>query len=374
MLSELVETVPPEPEIPEPEPEPDKAVNEAFEKQFINTDSNESVANAPENARFESDRNTVASTQFQPDRNMPQVDGPTLRGEDNIRGLNLNNQEYQDGEVQDNSTPPPSQPPVAQPVPIEEQPPAEQPNETENEESEPGESDQPPLEKETELAAQPESEITSETPTLASTDEKFMEVNAGQQAADLAEIKEEETTNRDKTDQPDEPASAKPKPQIKASPVVSDQELFRRQKELEQRQAELTRQYTESMFNPAYRAQTRQSSQNGNTTNIGSGSVDAESTAVGAYKKAVANAIGKEWHHQRRLSGVVRPGFMRVQFVVTAWGKVQDVKVLDKEADTLLTEFSLKAINKAKIPAMPAKVSQELGARGLKMDYNIVIY
>ena len=48
---------------------------------------------------------------------MPQVAGPTLRGEDAIPTMTLANQEYVRGEIQPDPTPAPTAPPVEAPQP-----------------------------------------------------------------------------------------------------------------------------------------------------------------------------------------------------------------------------------------------------------------
>ncbi len=65
----------------------------------INADANEAEAEAPENARFESDRNTSAASLLQPNPNLPQLEGPTLAGEEKIPRISLFDQKLQQGEL-----------------------------------------------------------------------------------------------------------------------------------------------------------------------------------------------------------------------------------------------------------------------------------
>ncbi len=115
-LSELMERLErdrPEPEEPEPEeveePEDDLVLRPPA-RPFIGTDMNQPEAAAPENARFESDRNTSASARTRPDESRPQEALPTLEGPNPLPSPTLANREYTDGEL--------SEPPAASPDPL----------------------------------------------------------------------------------------------------------------------------------------------------------------------------------------------------------------------------------------------------------------
>jgi outer membrane biosynthesis protein TonB len=85
----------PEPETPEPEPEPPAPV-----RPFVATDTNQAEAVAPENARFESDRNTSAASRLRPDESLPQFATPTLAGKSPLPHLTLANRDHVDGPLE----------------------------------------------------------------------------------------------------------------------------------------------------------------------------------------------------------------------------------------------------------------------------------
>lgn len=338
MLSELQT----EPELPEPEPEPEPEKQLEREKRFINTDANTAAEEAPKDATFESDRNTIASTRFKPNDSLPQEEGPTTVGRDDAPTFELRDQELQDGEIQHSATPPPIKATIV-PQPVQPEP-AEEQQKTETTETE----------QQADKLTETETDNRSDDPTPESSQEELLQIgNNGPKPNEQTNIEEKEVSNREL-----------PK---EVAPLASPKEI---EKELEA----YRRQLTMGAFSSAFQAETRQSNRNGNINNIGEGSVNAESTAVGAYKKAVSSAIAKKWHAYRRTNGIASPGYMRVSFSVNSKGTVYNLLVRTNEADTTLNEFSLKAIRDADIPPMPAQVIKDLGPGGLKMNYDISIY
>ena len=414
MLSQLAEEKIPEaaPQIespqPAPEPEPELPEEEPLrrDKPFIDTDSNTARPEAPREARFESDRNTSASAEFMPDPNMPQVAGPTLRGEDKIPNVNLADQDYQEGEIEPNPSPAPPtpstsntlpQPPVPvdplvsdpgaspdgfpsesePPVPQEEMSPQAEPVEGQADEIKPGESEEtPPDLPEAEKETQPLAEVGLEM--QESTREQIFSTPQGNALSPIAPEApdSQEAMTPKETEQNGEPGAPAQQKEIRAMPVSSPPPPTASPQENQLTPEEMRRQIDESMFNPAYLAERRKNNQNGDITDLGSeAAVDAAATETGKYKKAVHQAIGKKWHEYLRDRGDhVSWGLLRVSFRVTPAGKIRDLKIEKKEATELVTELSLRAINDAKIPPMPAEVAATLGGNGLEMHYNIIIH
>ena len=410
MLSQLIKPDPPEP-IPD-QSKPDEAAppdEEAppepppFKKQFIDTDSNTAQVDAPKNSRFESDRNTYASTEFLPDPTKPQVAGPTLRGEEKIRDLNVADQEYVRGEIEPDPTPMPTPPSEEQqlttpPVPetlverIQDTPPsemnaansaeslpAEKESGGEDEENQIGEADRPPQDPVGDMASQPdttkigpEARVATAIPSFENPGDSAMATEPPREIGDVDQTAMATSPAENKA----EPRDLPQKRELKAIPVASGAMLDPiKTPEPTPTPEVIQKKLDESMFNPAYLAQRRKNNQNGDITNLGEGSVDAESTEVGKYKKAVNQAIGKKWHEYRQdRADHVTWGLLQLKFTVTPAGKVRDLVITKKEATELVTEFSLLAIAEAKIPRMPADAAAELGSRGLEMHYNIVIY
>lgn len=119
----------------------------------------------------------------------------------------------------------------------------------------------------------------------------------------------------------------------------------------------------------------RQSSNNGNTTVAGADAVDAISTPLGAYKKTVRDIISETWHRYRNeREGLVTWGMLKLEFVVSPTGEVRDLRITKNEANSTLSEFTLRAIRDSQLPPMPPQVINSVGAEGLTIQYDIIIY
>ncbi len=414
MLSQLLDNARREPPLP-PEPLPEEPVPEedpvppdplVERRQFMDTDANTPSDRAPERAEFESDRNTLASTENLPDDRRPRERGPTLDGDERLPGMTLADQQYFDGEVREDASPPPQQPqpesmvrpdPVVDPgtdaesadtAPGEADLPPETPmradevREGEADEAKPGEADRPP-EKSAEEEIQPESTMRAEEAQMAVVDPSFVNpspADAPPPPPASEQVKEEEKMARaeKETEEIGEPAAPEERSEASAAPEMAGESVdpeVKRATEPSEVPSEIRRKLDESMFNPAYLAHRRRTNQNGDITDLGEGSVDALATEVGAYKKRVNQAIGRKWHQYRQdRADHVTWGLLKVRFRVTSEGYVRDLKIVKKEASELVTEFSLRAIVDADIPPMPDDVAIELGPRGLEMSYNIIIY
>lgn len=84
-------------------------------RDFVSTDLNEDEANAPEKARFESDRNTRAASEWKPDEILPREKGPTLVGSSEAEQFTLQDRRFSDGVVDRSATQ--SRMPEATPTP-----------------------------------------------------------------------------------------------------------------------------------------------------------------------------------------------------------------------------------------------------------------
>jgi hypothetical protein len=67
-----------------------------------------------------------------------------------------------------------------------------------------------------------------------------------------------------------------------------------------------------------------------------------------------------------------------LEFYVNAKGKVENLRIVnDRESNTLLSEFTVRAIRDAEIPQMPREVKELLpimDKQRLKIEYNVLIY
>ena len=116
----------------------------------------------------------------------------------------------------------------------------------------------------------------------------------------------------------------------------------------------------------------------GSLTNIGrNAAVDAEKTPLGQYKKQVGQAVERRWHALRQQNAAfVSFGSLKISFLVDRNGHVapKQINLLHRDANTVVTDFSIRAITEAKIPPMPAEIITLLGNQPLEVTYDIIIY
>jgi outer membrane biosynthesis protein TonB len=302
----------PEPPKPEP-PEPDS-------RAFVATDLNRPEAVAPENPRFESDRNTTAASRLRLDETLPQEKTPTLVGSSPLPNLTLADRDYVAGAL---DQPPAS--PVAVNMPAPASAPADLPE---------------PRQAETFSPNKPARE------TLAD-----RTINLG--------IKGAEEEGRD---QPDPLA---PPTQEGAMSAAPSQPL---EKPMPQPVDEL-------LFSKGFSPEEQQSVINGSLMREGAEAVDAIGTPMGKYKRAVRDVISAKWHEYRQKNAdLITWGILKVEFSVDRSGRVHNLQITKNEANAMLAEFSLRAIREATLPPMSAEVAESVGAKGLVIQYDIIIY
>ena len=332
MMSEFmeqVETIEPEQEIPEPDPViPDlpKA------KTFINTDLNDPVTEKPENARFESDRSTVAATQLLPDESRPQVEGVTLNGANPSKNLQLEDRKFTDG------------PEVGRAA-------SSASNREDNSESFPD-----PVGTATgkvaERMTRPEANAFLNSNQSATSEKSFVDPGAAADAPKLS-TNEREKDQEASTDQESEEKGEVASPLSETTMAPED---------------------SETDVDGASPGEL-QSKVNGTLTNRGENAVDVVETAVGKYKNTVLAAVSKRWQKSREEKrDSLDKGILKLVFTVRANGRVSGLKVTENDGNTVLTDMTLEAILEADIPPMPEEVNAELGAAGLEVKYDIIIY
>lgn len=425
-LLEKMEVEPPEPEPePEPEPQPEPELDLLdVAKPFMTTDLNRREAEAPENARFESDRNTSAATELLPDPGLPQEEGPTTRGDSPLPYFHLQNRQFVDGRLDRTfgansaapareaaaappaSATPPSAPSDSRELPrdakardLEARNPTPQDAVARPEAGEDSGEDEETVEG---ADTPPEREVAEERarPAMSETDGPDEETLARKSFTDpsgsgppLPEAKEGDrdafAASRPEEDAPEgEAADVAEEKIMSASGTGIDTEGTPDPADAmppgEEPPADAPPEPAPESANPAdvglfadgFSPEEIQNSTNGTLTNIGQNAVDAEETPVGRYKKKVKDAIGLRWHRfVQDHYDFASPGVFRVSFRIDRGGNVQDLRVIKNEANAVVAEFSLKSILEANIPPMPKEVAEELGSAGLSMDdMDFVIY
>lgn len=378
MMSDLMDQI----ELEKPEP-----LN--LPKPFMDTDLNAPEAETPENAQFESDRNTTAASELAPDPNFPGVALPTTRGDSPLPYFELQNREYTEGEFDQPPTSTGASAPAVVPAGAlrPPRPDAAMTDAAPGEETEPGESDEavegvdtPPENAPGETLLRPEESLTTGEAETSTMVRSFNDPNSSSMTPAFGEAGAE-----------DQFAAAVPEPDKEAEVgEVSDpaqQETLRPgatgvdfESSTPAETAEAAREETMNpadtgLFADGFSPDELQNVTNGTLTNIGQNAVDAEGTAAGAYKKKVKQEISRMWHRYRVQHGdFVTYGILKLECRIDRHGKVHDLKVVENDANSVLAEFSLKAILDADLPSMPDDVAAELGPMGLELKYDIIIY
>ncbi len=387
LMSELMELVEVEPPTPELQPEPE------LPRPYMSTDLNAAELDVPENARFESDRNTSAASEMAPDLSAPQQDGPTLKGDDRFPFFELETRKYTDGEVSQPASmaAAPSMPveatqPGALPLPPEAGHRAENPSEAlPNPEAKDGEDtmnaeggDSEPVAPIADRRTRPDGSIPDELATEEVMERSFVDPNGLQNATILKKFegdKDQFAASSDEEGDIGELADIAQKQTMASGKVGKEGESELKEQTETQTEQAMKASADAGIFAEGYTRERLQSSMNGTLSNIGQNAVDAEETAIGKYKKAVHDAIGRKWyryHTQHKES--VTWGVLKLKFRVDESGTIHGLRVVKNESNTLMTEFSLQAVIDANIPPMPEEVAEELGIGGLDLDYDFIIY
>ena len=386
-ISELMERFNVEPPMQELEPA------SVLSRPFMSTDTNRPEADAPENAVFESDRNTTAASELALDPNQPQRDGPTLAGDDRFDVFELETREYTDGEVSQPASMASAPSQVTQ-ARISEAMPADagfsaevEGEDLPNPESKGGEdaenaegADEEPVERIADRTRRPDGSIEVSDNVEETMQNTFVDPNGDPNTSVRKMFEEGENQFAAESEMEAEIGSKADLDQKKvmASGKVGNEGEIESESESEtsrERIEETAETADAGIFADGYNRERLQSRSNGTVSNIGENAVDAEETPVGKYKKQVHDAIGKMWYrYLGRNKGNVTWGVLKLEMRVDKYGKVHDLRVVKNEANTLMVEFSLQAVIDANIPPMPTEVEEILGIGGLDLDYDFIIY
>lgn len=129
-----------------------------------------------------------------------------------------------------------------------------------------------------------------------------------------------------------------------------------------------------SQVGVGYEPQRRLSKIEGGVSNRGRASVAAVGTPIGRYKKALTDAIGSRWYFyvQQNLS-LMTIGTAVIRFYVHPDGRVSGVKVLTNSSSESFASVSIRAILEAEIPPMPPEVAELLESNRIEVDYTFSI-
>jgi hypothetical protein len=354
---------PAEPEVIKEEPEvamiypeqiiPEPPAPKPPSKAFIRTTQNEAAVEAPKNAAFQSDRNTIAASKLPSKADatlmMPTTEGkaPTTR--------ELANRDYRDGQIKNDAafktpaTPPDTRQsqPTPPPSPVRSSPPAQPAV--------------PPT-----PAREPPKQVAQVTPNDATPLVKMMEEmdkNTARSEKDRLPI--EVRTAEKFTEMP--PV----KPQIRAPEDVPP--TIPKAVPVPDPVTQMAGKPEADAFTPF----TRTGKMDGAVNREGENAVDAEATPLGIYMRQVTGAVEKKWHLYVRLAkDSVTFGRVRFRFYVDKRGVPQDLKILSdaRDADPRMRDLTLRAILDAKIPPIPEDLQPTLDDGRVKIEYEAIVY
>lgn len=417
--------------------EPVQLTPKELTQQYMRTDPDQESAVKPENAPFHSDRNTLATSQRPPDPSSD-LDAPSVEGRTDLPFLEIRDREFVDGEFLDRSaasapgqpgaaasqaaaaapapaTPANSQPALTltelmaadRPTPIRdpsEQPteeslkneadPADRPKDAPQARPErPAEADTPP-ERAADQPTQPRALTLTDRSVMAEREESVETPFAAEPVAMArpTETPDREAEAREKTETEGEaaapetpmpasalpvarpflPSPAPPAPQTPATPPTPAQAAATPGAP----GADIPPSPKPPSDAPAFTPETRARSMNGNVDNVGNTpSFNVEASALGRYKKQVTQAVERQWHRYREKNGqFVTYGTLKVKFRVDKDGTPRGLKIVKNEANSVMADFTLRAVLDADIPPMPEDIASLLGPSGLEITYDVIVY
>ena len=322
---------------------------EIVETRLIDTAGNEAVEEAPENAPFESDRNTRAASE-----NAPRADGdpflPSVDGKE-MPAFGLKERKFSDGEAPSGAV---------IPVMFEQ---AGKPGATANEQE--GESEDTPPEPKEEKMAEPPAKPGSELANV----ESFLEELANDPDSDTVadkpgkSIMEEEGFQK-LIDIPEEEL-VEPKEEVKPEETEMKEKEAKPDKE------------GNTPSNPAdaaFQMSNPKSQIDGKVNNPGEAAVDAAETPLGKYARKVKEVIGRDWHfaHDKHRD-FSTAGFLRVEFYIRPDGTTEGVRTTELKNNVILESLTLDVILKAKLPPPPEEVLSLRADRRVYLNYGFYV-
>lgn len=352
---------------------------------FVSTDLIPPEQSAPEEARFESDRNTSAASRLRPDESLPQEKKPTLAGTSSLPNLTLTNRDYVAGPLDQT---PASFAAASSAVPSAERFPSRL-------FSEPRQSETLSFngtgsrEQVAETLDEPGADGVMKSATkIEATREKSYAVPDAEVASprvrELPDTKDRLVDGggsgegaRDARGLPVGAAGSGAMAGVVTEPgEQADPPLAGSLETPETTPGEPGLPAAdEALSAKGFSSEERQNVTNGSPAKEGADAVDAIGTPLGKYKKAVRDVISAKWHEYRQKNAdQVTWGILKLEFSVDASGRVNDLQITKNEANAILAEFSLRAIRESDLPPMPAEVADSVGAKGLVIHYDIIIY
>lgn len=116
---------------------------------------------------------------------------------------------------------------------------------------------------------------------------------------------------------------------------------------------------------------TRPATLQGSVSLKGRTAVNASATPLGKYRAKVCEAIDESWLTTMKGNGdMFTVGMVRVKFYVGKDGRVQNLQLISNTGNELYAGFTVRSIQRAKVPPIPADVLRLLEGERLPMEYS----
>lgn len=299
------------------------AEKQSVEKRFTRTSPDQSAPKPPENAAFEGERDTIATS----DR-AAMIDAPELPSQEGIDPRDDQDFETTESNFTDGKLDPANQPEATAMATTAATPAADQPV-------------APP-------DPTPSPSVPAEPVALPPQREKAF------QGPDPIEV----AAQPDQKSQEDikQPEQTPPHPEVQESKRMP---------------VEQTPHPPAKVDDPAFSGFQRKTAIVGSISRTGRSALDVEDSPMGRYQAAISRAVELEWQRNCvRHRDFITPGFLTVRFFVEPSGKVRSVQFVgDMETGEVQKGFTLNSIRDAPIPRMPDSVRKEQDGSPLELVF-----
>lgn len=127
---------------------------------------------------------------------------------------------------------------------------------------------------------------------------------------------------------------------------------------------------------PGYQPQKEQTRIDGAISDRGKAGVDALNTPRGRYQKIVQAAIGSRWYWyvDKGRDLISQKGGATVRFHVDQDGHIKDAKVISNTSDDTLAQISLQAVMEAKLPPLPDELAPFVRDGVFEIEFTFTLY
>ncbi len=360
-LEALREQIYPSPEelLPLPKPEEDEEEKqEDPERQMMETDGLLAQEKSPDDPAFESDKNTRAASELPRSVTSKDKPLPNQKGELFERSPSLRDSKFTEEQE------------APEPVPqLENQADRdamEKKGESEDLQPEPEPSPEPSPDPQPQPEAVPEDSSKGMEPE-ESTDSLLPVPSEKIRPIPDEEDEPEKSLGDDEKANPEKPEKdLREEAEEKSDPAKPDKGKPDAKSEEDQKASQANKPKRQLQ---SFSSERRKSQISGSISRKGASSVDAVNTPMGRYWKSISKAVETVWQREaRKYRDFNMPGSLRIAFNVDKRGVVSNLRIIsDAGVATIQKGYTIRAINEAKIPAMPSDLISEMEGEPVEM-------